>query len=129
MVAGGAVKMQMDGKLDLRNEQEILMNVADMMAETFNCESALLRVHKLAGMSDKKQPQHVYEAVLAVQFADATARMTKWATDALTGYADGDLLKTFLMGLKRFTKYPPVNVKNKRRLIAQAMSEANEYCF
>ena len=129
MVAGGAVKMQMDGKLDLRNEQEILMNVADMMAETFNCESTLLRVHKLAGMPDKKQPQHVYEAVLAVQFADATARMTKWATDALTGYADGDLLKTFLMGLKRFTKYPPVNVKNKRRLIAQAMSEANEYCF
>ena len=129
MVAGGAVKMQMDGKLDLRNEQEILMNVADMMAETFNCESTLLRVHKLADMNDKKQPQHVYEAVLAVQFADATARMTKWATDALTGYADGDLLKTFLMGLKRFTKYPPVNVKNKRRLIAQAMSEANEYCF
>jgi hypothetical protein len=129
MVAGGAVKMQMDGKLDLRNEQEILMNVADMMAETFNCESTLLRVHKLAGMSEKKQPQHVYEAVLAVQFADATSRMTKWATDALTGYADGDLLKTFLMGLKRFTKYPPVNVKNKRRLIAQAMSEANEYCF
>ena len=129
MVAGGAVKMQMDGKLDLRNEQEILMNVADMMAETFNCESTLLRVHKLADMPDKKQPQHVYEAVLAVQFADATARMTKWATDALTGYADGDLLKTFLMGLKRFTKYPPVNVKNKRRLIAQAMSAANEYCF
>ena len=82
MVAGGAVKMQMDGKLDLRNEQEILMNVADMMAETFNCESTLLRVHKLADMNDKKQPQHVYEAVLAVQFADATARMTKWATDA-----------------------------------------------
>jgi alkylation response protein AidB-like acyl-CoA dehydrogenase len=129
MVAGGAVKMQMDGKLDLRNEQEILMNVADMMAETFNCESALLRVHKLAGMSEKKQPQHIYDAVLEVQMSDATARMTKWATDALTSYAEGDLLKTFLMGLKRFTKYPPVNVKNKRRTIAQAMIDANEYCF
>jgi hypothetical protein len=129
MVAGGAVKMQMDGKLDLRNEQEILMNVADMMAETFNCESALLRVHKLAGMSDKKQPQHIYDAVLEVQMSDATARMSKWATDALTSFAEGDLLKTFLMGLKRFTKYPPVNVKTKRRAIAQAMIDANEYCF
>jgi alkylation response protein AidB-like acyl-CoA dehydrogenase len=129
MVAGGAVKMQMDGKLDLRNEQEILMNVADMMAETFNCESALLRVHKLAGMSEKKQPQHIYDAVLEVQMSDATARMTKWATDALTSFAEGDLLKTFLMGLKRFTKYPPVNVKTKRRAIAQAMIDANEYCF
>jgi alkylation response protein AidB-like acyl-CoA dehydrogenase len=129
MVAGSAVKMQMDGKLDLRNEQEILMNVADMMAETFNCESTLLRVHKLASMSDKKQEQSVYDAVLQVQMADATARMTKWATDALTSFAEGDLLKTFLMGLKRFTKYPPVNVKNKRRVIAQAMIDANEYCF
>ena len=129
MVAGGAVKLQMDGKLDLRNEQEVLMNVADMMAETFNSESTLLRVHKLAGMTGKKQPQAVYEAVLQVQFADATARMTKWATDALTAYAEGDLLKTFLMGLKRFTKYPPVNVKNQRRVVAQAMIDANEYCF
>ena len=129
MVAGGAVKLQIDGKLDLRNEQEILMNVADMMAETFNSESTLLRVHKLAGMTDKKQPQAVYDALLQVHFADATARMTKWATDALTAYAEGDLLKTFLMGLKRFTKYPPVNVKNQRRVVAQAMIDANEYCF
>jgi hypothetical protein len=100
-----------------------------MMAETFNCESALLRVHKLAGMNDKKQPQHIYDAVLEVYMSDATARMTKWATDALTSFAEGDLLKTFLMGLKRFTKYPPVNVKNKRRAVAQAMIDANEYCF
>jgi alkylation response protein AidB-like acyl-CoA dehydrogenase len=129
MVAGGAAKMQMDGKMNLQNEQEILMNVADMMAETFNCESTLLRVHKLSGMTDKPQAQEVYDAVLQVQFADATARMGKWASDALCSFAEGDLLKTFLMGLKRFTKYPPVNVKTSRRLIAKAMIDKNEYCF
>lgn len=129
MVAGGAAKLQMDGKIDLRNEQEVLMNVADMLAETFNCESTLLRVHKLAGMTQKPQPQEVYDAVLKVQFSDATARMNKWATDALASFADGDLLKTFLMGLKRYTKYPAVNVKNCRRTVAKAMIEANKYCF
>jgi alkylation response protein AidB-like acyl-CoA dehydrogenase len=129
MVAGGAAKMQMDGKLNLQAEQEILMNMSDLMAETFNCESTLLRVHKLAGMSEKPQPQDVYEAVLKVQFADATARINKWATDALCSFAEGDLLKTFLMGLKRFTKYPPVNVKESRRVIAKAMIDKNEYCF
>ena len=129
MVLGGAAKMQMDGKLDLRNEQEILMNVADMMAETFNCESTLLRIHKLHDMTEKAHAQPVYEAILHVQFADATARIAKWATDALCSYAEGDLLKTFLMGLKRFTKYPPVNVKEARRTVAKAMIEANEYCF
>ncbi len=105
------------------------MNAADMLAETFNCESTLLRVHKLAGMLIKPQPQEVYDAVLKVQFADATARMSKWATDALASFAEGDLLKTFLMGLKRYTKYPPTNVKANRRLIAKAMIEANKYCF
>jgi hypothetical protein len=129
MVAGAAAKMQMDGKLDLRNEQEILMNVADLMAETFNCESTLLRVHKLSSMTSKPQPQSVYNAVLKVQMADATARISKWATDALCSFAEGDLLRTFLMGLKRYTKYPPVNVKENRRVIAKAMIEANEYCF
>jgi alkylation response protein AidB-like acyl-CoA dehydrogenase len=129
MVAGGAAKMQMDGKLNLQAEQEILMNMSDLMAETFNCESTLLRVHKLAGMTEKPQSQDVYDAVLKVQFADATARINKWATDALCSFAEGDLLKTFLMGLKRFTKYPPVNVKESRRMIAKAMIDKNEYCF
>ena len=129
MVVGAAAKMQMDGKIDLRNEQEILMNAADMLAETFNSESTLLRVHKLSSMTNKPQPQEVYDAVLKVQFADATARMNKWATDALASFAEGDLLKTFLMGLKRYTKYPPVNVKNNRRIVAKAMIDANEYCF
>ena len=105
------------------------MNAADMLAETFNSESTLLRVHKLSGMTNKPQPQEVYDAVLKVQFADATARMSKWATDALASFAEGDLLKTFLMGLKRYTKYPPVNVKNNRRIVAKAMIDANEYCF
>ena len=51
MTAGGAVKMQMDGKLDLRTEQEILMNVADLLIDVLNCESTLLRVEKLKGMT------------------------------------------------------------------------------
>jgi hypothetical protein len=129
MTAGAAAKMQMDGKLNLKEEQEILMNCADMLTDLFLAESALLRVEKLAQRSDKPQPQEVYDAILQVFLHDATARMTKNATDALASFAEGDLLKTFLMGLKRFTKYPPINVKEKRRLIARALLQANGWCF
>jgi hypothetical protein len=128
MVAGGAAKMQMDGKLNLKDEQEILMNCADMLIELFASESMLLRVEKLNGMQ-KEQPQEVYDAMLQVYLHDASARISKYATDALASFADGDLLKTFLMGVKRFVKYPPVNVKIKRRLIADAMLKANGWCF
>ena len=129
MVAGAAAKMQMDGQLDLRNEQEVLMNVADIMNDVFLAESLLLRVEKLNDMSDKKNDQAVYDAMLKTFFSDANARINKNATDALVSFASPELVKTFLMGLKRFTKYPPTNVKEARRLIANTMIAADEYCF
>ncbi len=129
MTAGGAAKMQMDGKLNLKEEQEIIMNCADMMIDLFAAESLLLRVRKLSEIQEKAQPQEVYDAMLQVFLHDATARMTKNATDGIASFAEGDLQKTFLMGLKRFNKYPAVNVKEKRRLIADAVLKAGGWCF
>ena len=127
MIVGAAAKMQMDGKLDLKREQEIVMNVADIMIDVFNAESLLLRVEKLNTSENKKQSQDVYDAILKTFITDATARVNKNGTDALTGFAEGDLLKTFIAGLKRFTNYTPINVKAARRLIASKLIEANDY--
>ena len=129
MTAGGAAKMQMDGKLNLKDEQEILMNCADMMMDLFAAESMLLRIQKLADRTERPQPIEVYNAMLQVFFHDTTARMTKNATDAIASFAEGDLLKTFLMGVKRYAKYPAVNVKEKRRFVADALLKANDWCF
>lgn len=128
MVAGAAAKMQMDGKINLKEEQEVLMNIADILIDLFLVESTLLRVEKLSGMQ-KKADQEVYEAMLQVLIHDANARIGKSATDALSSFAEGDLLKTFLMGLKRFQKYPPVNVRTLRRKIAGTIIAANEWPF
>jgi hypothetical protein len=129
MVAGAAGKMQMEGKLNLKTEQEIVMNLANILIDVFQAESTLLRVQKLADMADKPQAQELYDAILKVFLHDATARISKEASDAVASFAEGDLLRTFLMGIKRFTKYPPVNVKQQRRLIADKLIEANEYAF
>ncbi len=129
MTAGAAVKMQMDGQLDIKEEQEVVMNVADMMIDTFVAESLLLRVDKLSGMTEKPRPQELYDDILRVYMYDAQRRIQKAAEDALVSFAEGDLLKTFLMGVKRYTKYPPVNVKAARRRIAAAIIAANDYCF
>ena len=128
MVAGSAVKMQMDGKINLEEEQEILMNIADLIIDTYAAESLLLRVEKLNGMNAKVD-QEIYNAILKVFINDASVRMSRNATDALCSFAEGDLLKTFLMGLKRFTKYPPVNVKAERRKVAAALIAKNAWCF
>jgi len=129
MVAGAGAKKQMDGELDLKNEQEVLMNIADMIIDTYLAESLLLRAEKITETGKGKQPQELYDAILRTFIHDATARMNKNATDALGSFAEGDLLRTLLMGVKRFTKYPVQNVKANRRAIAKALIEANEYCF
>lgn len=129
MVAGAAVKMQMDGNLNLEKEQELLMNIADLITDTYTAESLFLRVDKLHSAQKAKVDQNVYDAMLKVFIHDATHRMVKNGTDALCSFAEGDLLKTLLMGLKRYTKYPPVNVKESRRLIAEALLKNNAWCF
>ena len=129
MVAGAAAKMQMDGQLNLKEEQEILMNIADMLFDTFLAESLLLRVEKLQGMASKPADQEYYDAILKVFLHDATMRINRFGTDALASFAEGDLLRTMLMGLKRFTKYPPVNVKQLRRKIAGKVVGENRYPF
>ncbi|MBX2874079.1 MAG: acyl-CoA dehydrogenase family protein [Saprospiraceae bacterium] len=128
MVAGAAAKLQMDGKVNLKEEQEVLMNVSNLMLDVYLAESLLLRVEKLKGM-DTEMDQEIYDAILKVFVTDANARIQKQATDALVSFAEGDVLRTLLMGLKRFGKYMPANVKQERRKIAAKLIAANEYCF
>ncbi len=127
MCTGAAAKMQMDGKIDLKESQEILMSIADMMIEVFMTESLLLRVEKLRMKGTGKLPVDLYDAVLQTYFHDAAFRMQHTASNALAALAEGDLLRTFLMGVKRFSKYPARNTVQLRRKIAEAMTTANDY--
>jgi len=129
MVSGAAVKMQMDGKINLKAEQEVLMNISDMMIDAFLAESLLLRVEKLSTYEKKNCDQAIYDAMLKVFINDANDRLRKNASDAITSFAEPDLIKTFLLGLKRFTNSTPVNVKALRRQIADAVIAENAYPF
>lgn len=130
MVAGAAAKDQLDGKLNLKTEQMLLMGVADMMIDAFLVESTLLRVRKLAGLAEgRKVGQGIYDAILRVLTSDAQARIEKSAKDALASFAEGDVLKTLTMGVKRFAKYPTPRVRDDRRAIADAQLAANAYAM
>jgi alkylation response protein AidB-like acyl-CoA dehydrogenase len=126
MVAGAAAKMQLDGQLNLREEQEILMNIADMLTEIFLTESVVLRVQKLKNNSADTN-RALYEAIMRLQVSDAQHRMQRIATEAISAFSEGDLLKTFQMGIKRYVKYPATNTKNLRRMVADALLAENGY--
>jgi alkylation response protein AidB-like acyl-CoA dehydrogenase len=123
MTAGAAVQKLM---MSLSNEQEILMNIADMSILTFNAESALLRVIKMteqqgeAAVSLQKDMMHCY-------LNDAVDAVNKAGKDAINAFAEGDEQRMMLLGLKRFTKMAPYNGKNARRRIAEKLIAENKY--
>jgi alkylation response protein AidB-like acyl-CoA dehydrogenase len=126
MVAGAAVKYQIDGAIDLKKEQEIVINIADIMMDIYTAECLLLRIQKMEIIGKNTETATL---MMKVFYNDAVARVSKNAADALSSFAEGDALRMMLNGVKRFTKYETVNVKNARRAIAQKLIDANGYCF
>ena len=127
MLVGAAAKGQMDGKINLKEEQEILMNIADMLGDLLTAESTLLRVRKLSEEGTGSQPPELYNALLRTHFHDVNARMGKNALDAIASFASEKLVKVFVGGIQRFTTYPPRNVKQLRRVVADHLIAKDEY--
>jgi len=126
LVAGAAVKYQMDGKHDLNQSQEIVMHIADIGIDCFIAESLLLRAEKLAA-STISHPADVVKAITQLFLSEAQARIQKHSTDALMAFATGDELIIMLKGVKRFSNYPAVNTVQARRIIADHLIAGNDY--
>ncbi len=125
MTAGAAVQKLM---MKIESEQEVLMNIADMAIETFNAESVLLRVMKLAEQKGEAACAHQLD-IMRTYLYDAADKVNKSGKDAINSFAEGDEQRMILMGLKRFTKTEPFNSKDARRRIADKMTETGKYCF
>ena len=125
MTAGAAVQKLM---MKIENEQEVLMNLADMAIETFNAESVLLRVMKLTDQQGEAACRHQLD-IMRTYLYDAADKVNKSGKDAVNSFAEGDEQRMILMGLKRFTKAEPFNSKDARRRIADKMIAEGKYNF
>ncbi|PSR03313.1 MAG: acyl-CoA dehydrogenase [Bacteroidetes bacterium SW_11_45_7] len=126
LMAVGAATRDLGKKM--KEEQELLLNLADMMIELYAVESALLRTEKIYNNKGKEEAQP-YVDMTRVYLNDALDRIYVSGKNAVTSFAEGDNLRMMLTGIKRFTKASPVNTKDLRRKIADRLIEANEYCF
>lgn len=125
MTAGAAVQKFMQ---HLDKEQEIIMNLADMVIEVYAAESALLRVEKLMDLRGEDAVSAQKDAAL-VYLHEAVEKIGTAGRMAITSFAEGDELNVMLLGLKRFTKIAPMNLKDARRRIAAAAIAAGQYPF
>lgn len=123
MVAGSAVQKLMT---KLAEEQEVIMNVADMIINLYAAESMLLRVQKLA--SEKgEEACAVQIAAVKVFVYDVADKINVSGKNALASFADGDEARMLFMGLKRFTKVEVLNTKDARRKVAEHLAKTGSY--
>ena len=123
MVAGAAVQKLM---MKLNDEQEILMNIADMAIETFEAESVLLRIMKMVDKQGEAASQ-IQIDMMHCYLNDAVDKVNKAGKEAINAFAGGDEQRMMLLGLKRFTKTEPFNSKDARRRIADKLIAENKY--
>jgi len=125
LVSGAAAQKLM---MQLEQEQEILMDLADMAITVFHAESALLRVRKQTERAGEEKTRLQLDIVRTYLY-DSADLVNKHGKDALNAFGSGDELRMMLLGLKRFTKAEPFNSKDARRRIAAKLIDAGHYCF
>lgn len=125
MVSGAAVQKFM---MKLSEEQEVLMNLADMLIEGYVAESVLLRVEKLIGIRGEKACA-LQKDMAMIYLHEAIEKAAAAGKQAIYSFAEGDELRLMLLGLKRFTKIEPFNLKEARRRVATHAIDKGEYPF
>ena len=125
MTAGAAVQKL---GMNLQNEQEVLMNIADMMIETFVAESLLLRIIKIVDQNGEESSK-IQIDIMHCYLNDAVDKINKYGKEAINAFSGGDEQKMMLLGLKRFTKFDSFNSKAARRRIADKLIADGKYSF
>jgi alkylation response protein AidB-like acyl-CoA dehydrogenase len=108
------------------DQQEVLGHFADLAMETYALEGAVIRARKraLALGEDKCRLQ---EAAVRCFAQDTLDKIEVSGRRLLSAVEEGDMLRTYLAALKRFTKRDLVNTVALRRQVADAAIEAGGY--
>lgn len=123
MIAGAAVQKLGE---NLKDEQEILMHLADMLIEGYAAESAVLRAEKLVSLRGEDSCK-IQVDLAKINLYNAVENINWSGKQAIYAFGEGDEMRMMLMGLKRFTKTDPFNLKEARRDVADHFLSKNGY--
>lgn len=122
VVADAIKNLEFDlGKATIRQKSYATLNrVAELLIQkNFSL--------KLAGHTDNTGSAALN--MMRIYFVEAVDAVQKAGKEALWAFAEGDEQRMMLVGLRRFTKMEPFNVKEARQKVAQQLIAANKYCY
>ena len=106
--------------------KKILMALADMVIKIYEAESAILRAEKYVGIHGEEKGK-LRTDLAKVSLYDAMDEINRAGKTVINAFAEGDMLRMMLLGLKRFTKTPPFNSIAARRRIADYLIKENAF--
>jgi alkylation response protein AidB-like acyl-CoA dehydrogenase len=128
MIITGAAGRKL--KTKLVDEQEIVMNLADIMSVAFMAESAVLRVKKLKADPNADKEALKLKIKMTQLYIYETLEIARKAADnAIDSYAKGVEKFTMKRVIGTLLKNYDINPKDTRRAIADAVIAANKYPF
>jgi butyryl-CoA dehydrogenase len=111
----------------LQDQQEVMADLAEMIMQVFALESALLRARKLTAACHSAA-----EAAVAMTglLADETIALAEQASRrVLAACAEGDLLRTQLLILRRLARFTPADAVGQSRTVARHCIQLERYPF
>ncbi|RDU37935.1 acyl-CoA dehydrogenase [Neobacillus piezotolerans] len=110
----------------LEQEQEILVNIADIISNAYAMESAVLRTEKAIAKSglEKSRQKLLYTQIFC---QEAFNEIEQHAKETLVATEEGDTLRMLMSALRKFTRHTPINVIAKKRQAAERLIEAEKY--
>jgi butyryl-CoA dehydrogenase len=123
MLAGAAAQKYM---MDLEKQQEILGAIADMVIEAYAMDSTVLRTQKLIERQGEAKSQLAI-AMCQVSLSESIIKIEGAARKVVAAVAEGDMLRTQLVILRRLFKHEPFNVIALTQQIANRLTEAGKY--
>ena len=124
LLAAGTAALKYGNKLE--DEQEILVNIANIANQLFAMESAVLRTQKAIDRdgADKAAQKLLYTEIFS---QDAFETILAEARDTLVNSSSGDNQRMMLSALRKFGRYTPKKTIRLKRQAAEALIAAEKF--
>jgi butyryl-CoA dehydrogenase len=110
----------------IQDQQEIMGAIADITAEIYAMESALIRTLKIASLHGEAAAT-LPVAMTRLYVARAAEKIESYARKIIAAVAEGDMLRTHLSILRRLAKHDPFNVIDLEQQVAAAIIQHGKY--
>jgi butyryl-CoA dehydrogenase len=109
----------------LEEQQEVMAELADMIAQVYALESALLRTQKMVDVG--KSLAEAARAMTGLLAEETITLAEQGARRVVAACAEGDMLRTQLAILRRVAKYTPADTVGLSRAVARHCVHAGKY--